>query len=292
MREYMASHTKRVESFEEVMLKQRDRINGTMTEMFELLKELTSSLMPEKVLIIEETRHPIIKNVDTISLCRIKKKDHEVVDENIIKRSECNKINEDITSEPIRTMTRGPLDDEREFIKPPKPQPVNHYLKHKINEELIEGLIENQRFNDSLLAMRLGGHFVIPCNIGGFKYMDSLVDQGSDVNVMPLSTYNRLTNKKFFETNIRLSLASQSHIYPLGIVEDVSIEFEERKEDKINALNIVKKRILEWEERIMLHHDKGFEFDQWRNKMSNNKNSMYKDESSSSGRDENQRGVT
>ncbi|GJT25470.1 hypothetical protein Tco_0895407 [Tanacetum coccineum] len=42
----------------------------------------------------------------------------------------------------------------------------------------------------------MGGNFVIPCNLGGLKYMDALVDQGSDVNVMPLSTYNRLTNKK------------------------------------------------------------------------------------------------
>ncbi|GKB33290.1 hypothetical protein Tco_0872691 [Tanacetum coccineum] len=54
--------------------------------------------------------------------------------------------------------------------------------------------------------------------------MDALVDQGSDVNVMPFSIYNRLTNKKLVETNTRLSLASQSHIYPLGIAEDVLVE--------------------------------------------------------------------
>ncbi|GJS92936.1 MAK10-like protein [Tanacetum coccineum] len=166
----------------------------------------------------------------------------------------------------------------------------------------------------------------------------------------------RLTNEKLVKTDIRLSLASQSHIYPLGIAADVLVEvagfvypvdfvildikedrkkpfilgtplltiardeikfdkgiitlksgkskvnfhkwpeifckFEEKKEDKLDALSIVNKHILEWEESIMLHHEKGLEFDQWRNKMFNNKNSMYKDESSSSGRDENQRGVT
>ncbi|GKC74833.1 reverse transcriptase domain-containing protein [Tanacetum coccineum] len=54
--------------------------------------------------------------------------------------------------------------------------------------------------------------------------MDALVDQGSDVNVMPLSTYNRLTNRKLAETDIRLSLISQSHIQPLGIAEEVLVE--------------------------------------------------------------------
>nr|GEU84474.1 hypothetical protein [Tanacetum cinerariifolium] len=51
--------------------------------------------------------------------------------------------------------------------------------------------------------------------------MNALVDQGSDVNVMPLSTYMKLTNKRPAETNIRLSLASHSYIYPLGIAKDI-----------------------------------------------------------------------
>ncbi|GJW50426.1 reverse transcriptase domain-containing protein [Tanacetum coccineum] len=54
--------------------------------------------------------------------------------------------------------------------------------------------------------------------------MGALVDQGSDVNVMPLSIYNRLTNEKLVETDIRLFLVSQSHIYPLGIAKDVLVE--------------------------------------------------------------------
>ncbi|GJX95585.1 MAK10-like protein [Tanacetum coccineum] len=128
-------------------------------------------------------------------------------------------------------------------------------MPHKINEELIEGLVRNQRFSDSLLAMQLGkmecesynllpvepmrktmlkkmitkkedmgGNFMIPCNVGGLKYMDALVDQGSDVNVMPLSTYYKLTNEKLAETDFRLSLVSQSHIYPLGIAKDVLVK--------------------------------------------------------------------
>ncbi|GKC13006.1 reverse transcriptase domain-containing protein, partial [Tanacetum coccineum] len=123
------------------------------------------------------------------------------------------------------------------------------------NEELIEALVGNSGFNDSFLTMQsgkmeceayyslpvepirkamfkkmitkkedMGDIFVIPCNVGGLKYVDALFDQGSDVKVMPLSTYNRLTNENLVETDIRLSLSSQSHIYPLGIAEDVLVE--------------------------------------------------------------------
>ncbi|GJU37452.1 reverse transcriptase domain-containing protein [Tanacetum coccineum] len=57
--------------------------------------------------------------------------------------------------------------------------------------------------------------------------MNSLVDQGSDVNVIPISTYMKLTDERPAETDIRLSLASHSYIYPLGIVEDVLVEVVE-----------------------------------------------------------------
>ncbi|GJR66705.1 reverse transcriptase domain-containing protein [Tanacetum coccineum] len=57
--------------------------------------------------------------------------------------------------------------------------------------------------------------------------MNALVDQGSDVNVMPLSTYMKLTNERPAETDIRLSLAGHLYIYPLGIAEDVLVEVAE-----------------------------------------------------------------
>nr|GEY89243.1 hypothetical protein [Tanacetum cinerariifolium] len=53
--------------------------------------------------------------------------------------------------------------------------------------------------------------------------MNALVDQGSDVKVMPLSTYEKLINERHAVTNVRLSLASHSYIYPLGIAEDVLV---------------------------------------------------------------------
>ncbi|GKD32023.1 reverse transcriptase domain-containing protein, partial [Tanacetum coccineum] len=41
---------------------------------------------------------------------------------------------------------------------------------------------------------------------------------------MPLSTYRKLTDERPTETDIRLSLASHSYIYPLGIAEDVLVD--------------------------------------------------------------------
>ncbi|GKA19096.1 hypothetical protein Tco_0699011 [Tanacetum coccineum] len=53
IRDYMAAHTERMERFENAIFKQCEGINSRMTEMFGLLKELTTSRTPEKVLIRE-----------------------------------------------------------------------------------------------------------------------------------------------------------------------------------------------------------------------------------------------
>ncbi|GJV91011.1 hypothetical protein Tco_1538824 [Tanacetum coccineum] len=59
-----------MERFENAIFKQREEINDRMTKMFWLLKELTTSRTPKKVLIREETKFPDTKNVSSISLAR------------------------------------------------------------------------------------------------------------------------------------------------------------------------------------------------------------------------------
>ncbi|GKC55485.1 zinc finger, CCHC-type containing protein [Tanacetum coccineum] len=260
VRDYMAAHTERMERFENAIFKQREGINSRMTEMFGLLKELTTSRTPEKVLIREEAKFPVTKN-------------------------------------------------------------------HKINEKLIKGLVDNNRFNNSLSGTRVGkkkgktykvlprgpvydailkkkimkkedirGNFEIPCNIGGQKGINSLVNQGSDVNVMPYTTYMKLTNERPAETDIRLSLASHSYIYPLGIAEDVLVEVAEHvypidfvildiKENekrpfilgtpflttamatiRFNKGTITLRSGKSKEEKIKLHLEKEVKFNQWRSK--------------------------
>ncbi|GJU33312.1 zinc finger, CCHC-type containing protein [Tanacetum coccineum] len=131
-------------------------------------------------------------------------------------------------------------------------------MQNERSYEMMMGLVDNNRFNNSLSGTRVGkkkgktykvlprgpvydailkkkitrkedirGNFEIPCNIGGQKGINALVDQGSYVNVMPYTTYMKLTNERPAETDIRLLLASHSYIYPLGIVEDMLIEVVE-----------------------------------------------------------------
>ncbi|GKB85314.1 hypothetical protein Tco_0957586 [Tanacetum coccineum] len=52
-----------------------------MTEMFRLLKELTTSRTPEKVLIREEAKFPVTKNVNSISLARNEDEENNKTDE-------------------------------------------------------------------------------------------------------------------------------------------------------------------------------------------------------------------
>ncbi|GJV48820.1 MAK10-like protein [Tanacetum coccineum] len=140
-----------------------------------------------------------------------------------------NKAEGGTKNEPIRRT------ENDEVVEVPSSQPVGYYLKHRINEKLIEGLVDNHRgpVYEAILKKKItrkediGGNFEIPCNIGGLKGINALVDQGSDVNVMPLSTYMKLTDERPAETDIRLSLASHSYIYPLGIAEDVLVEVAE-----------------------------------------------------------------
>nr|GEV03963.1 hypothetical protein [Tanacetum cinerariifolium] len=48
VRDYMAAHTERMERFKNAIFKQQEKINDRMKEMFELLKELTTSWAPKK----------------------------------------------------------------------------------------------------------------------------------------------------------------------------------------------------------------------------------------------------
>ncbi|GKA16546.1 hypothetical protein Tco_0696293, partial [Tanacetum coccineum] len=207
VRDYMAAHTERMERFENAIFKQREGINSRMTEMFGLLKELTTNRTLEKVLIREEAKFPITKNVNSISLTKGEEE-----------RSNKKEVTPDNTEKPTKTEVEMPAKEaetkdgaengaENKSIKTPEneeaveassSQPFAYYLKHKINEKLIEGLVDNNRLNNSLLGTRvrkkkgktykvlsrgpiydailkkkitkkedIGGNFEIPCNIGG-----------------------------------------------------------------------------------------------------------------------------
>ncbi|GKC44096.1 zinc finger, CCHC-type containing protein [Tanacetum coccineum] len=221
-------------------------INGRITEMFGLLKELTTSKAPEK----RRGRKNDIYNVaigddgKEIDGPDIEASVKEVEIKNGAKSRAKNK--------PIKNL------EKEKVVEAPSSRPVEYYLKHRINEKLIKGQVDNSRINDSLSGSQakkkkgktynvlprgpvyeailkkkitkkedIRGNFEIPCSIGGLKHMNALVDQGSDVNVMPYYTYMKLTGERPAKTEIRLSLASHLYIYPIGIAEDVLVEIAE-----------------------------------------------------------------
>ncbi|GJW46966.1 MAK10-like protein [Tanacetum coccineum] len=267
-----------------------------------------------RVIIREEARHPVAKNVNSISLIRGEEeksaKDNAMSGDSIEKPDgsdtgmplkEAEKENEaknGTKNEPVKSAEKKLTQiKEEESVEAPDSQSVGYYMKHKINKKLVKGLIENQRFNDSL----------------------------------------RLTDERPAETDIRLSLASHSYIYPLGIAEDVLVDVTgyvypvdfvilDIKEDKkrpfilgtpflttakamikfdkgtitlrsgksnisfhkipetlcriekgtknniepIAPTMTVNRLVLEWEERIKLHQEKKMKFDQWRSKIFDN----------------------
>ncbi|GJT89032.1 hypothetical protein Tco_1070749 [Tanacetum coccineum] len=162
-RDYIAAHTERMERFENTIFKQREEINGRMTGMFGLLKELMTSRTPEKVLIREEAKFLVTKNVNSISLARNEEEENNKTDETpdntkmpikmempVRKAEAMNRAENGARNKSIKT----PKNDEA--VEAPKSQPVTHYLKHKINEKQIKGLVKNNRFNNSLLGTRVG----------------------------------------------------------------------------------------------------------------------------------------
>ncbi|GJV14758.1 retrovirus-related pol polyprotein from transposon TNT 1-94 [Tanacetum coccineum] len=104
----------------------------------------------------------------------------------------------------IEIIRNAKKEPEEDLVKMPMSQPVGYYLKHEINKKLIEGLIGNQRFNDSLLAMQLG-------------IMDNEIYDSLPVGPIHKAILKKKITKK--EDDL-----IQSHIYPLGIAEDVLVE--------------------------------------------------------------------
>nr|GEU39742.1 uncharacterized mitochondrial protein AtMg00810-like [Tanacetum cinerariifolium] len=101
-------------------------------------------------------------------------------------------------------------------------------LLQKVPHYGIDHWLQIQIFYDHVLFhLKCEIDYAAGGKIRSLKHMNALVDQGSDVNIMPLSTYLKLTNKRPAEMDIRLSLASHSYIYPLGLAENVLVEVAE-----------------------------------------------------------------
>nr|GEY58017.1 hypothetical protein [Tanacetum cinerariifolium]GEY58576.1 hypothetical protein [Tanacetum cinerariifolium] len=119
-------HTEKMGRFKNAIFNQREEINGRMTEMFRLLKELTTNRTLEKVLIREEAKFTITKNVNSISLTKGKEEG-------------CSKteITPKNTEKPTETKTEIPV-KEAEIKNEAKNRAGNKSIKTPENEEAVQ----------------------------------------------------------------------------------------------------------------------------------------------------------
>nr|GEW03582.1 hypothetical protein [Tanacetum cinerariifolium] len=70
------------------------------------------------------------------------------------------------------------------------------------------------------------GKFLIPCDFPGMDVCQALADLGASINIMPLSSWKKLSLPKLTPTRMTLELEDQSITRPKGVSEDVFVKVE------------------------------------------------------------------
>ncbi|GJV71493.1 MAK10-like protein [Tanacetum coccineum] len=271
VRDYMAAHTERMERFENAIFKQREEINDRMTKMFGLLKELTASQTPGKMR---------KRNV----------KDHKVVSKNAmkfnvsdaavpLKKSNKEKEAENRTkNEPVESVEKKLTQiKEEELMEAPNSQSVGYYLKHKINKKLVEGLIENQRFNESVSHpnRRFKTHGCpgiaedVLVDVAGYVYpMDFVIldikedKQRPFILGTPFLTIYKAVIK--FDKGM-ITLRSGKSKISFHKIPETRCRIKKGTKNEIDLIALtmtINRLVLEWAERIKLHQEKEMKLDQ------------------------------
>nr|GEU92426.1 hypothetical protein [Tanacetum cinerariifolium] len=177
------------ERFKNAIFNQHEEINDRITKISGLLKELTTSRTSKKVLMREEAEFLVTKNVKSISLAKGEEERNEKI--NVATGNDIKKPTRIETGMQAKEVEKKNEAEKEEMTDVPSSQPIAYYLKHSINKKLIEGLVDNRGVQRIFIGA---------------------------------STYMKLTDKRPVKMDIRLSLASHSYIYPLGIAKDILVK--------------------------------------------------------------------
>ncbi|GJY06316.1 hypothetical protein Tco_0373370 [Tanacetum coccineum] len=163
VRDYMAAHTERMGRFKNVILKQREEINGRMTEMFRLLKELTTSRTPEKD---ERERNGTKSTSDCTKEPTKTKTEMPVVETKEVNKVE-SKANASKTSK------------NEEAVEAPGSQPELELEKKGKEYKILPGGPAYEAILKKRIAKKedVGGNFKIPCSLGTLKFLDIREDE-------------------------------------------------------------------------------------------------------------------
>ncbi|GJV15341.1 hypothetical protein Tco_1360664 [Tanacetum coccineum] len=213
----MAAHTEIMERFESAIFKQCEEINDRMAEMFELLNELTASQTLEKP---------------------SKSEDEEPLKEvNVI-----NEVERRAADKPTKSVRENVTKNEGEEPAGVSSSHARINEKHRINEKLIEGLVENHRKEDEKTPFILGTPFLTKA-----KALIKL-DKGT---ITLRSRKSKISFHRIPKPHCRIEKRIKNDIEPIAPTMTVSVS------------------VLEWEEKIKIHQEKEMKFDQWRSKIFN-----------------------
>ncbi|GKD89589.1 MAK10-like protein, partial [Tanacetum coccineum] len=157
----------------------------------------------------------------------------------------------------------------------------NPITKHVNSISLIRMKEEKSVGNNKMVGkMEYEAYHSLPVDTMRKAMLKKMITKKEDTRI------TLLTEEKLVEIETRLSLASQSYIYPLGIAEDVLVEIadfiypvdfvildikEDRKRPFILGMPFL--TTAKAEIRIKFHQEKELKFNQWRGKMFNDKDS-------------------
>ncbi|RDY07939.1 hypothetical protein CR513_07879, partial [Mucuna pruriens] len=68
------------------------------------------------------------------------------------------------------------------------------------------------------------GIFSVPCIIGGYTFVDAMLDLGASINIMPTSVYKSLNFGDLEPTSVIIQLANRSVVQPVGIHKDALVQ--------------------------------------------------------------------
>nr|GEZ00269.1 hypothetical protein [Tanacetum cinerariifolium] len=133
-------------------------------------------------------------------------------------------------------------------------QPIGYYLKREINKKTIEGIVDNHKYNDSLLATRLEDVLI---DVVGFVYpVDFVILDIKEDGHIPLILGTPFLTTTMVEIKFdKDSMTLKTGRYKITFVRTLEFpsKIEERIERDLDPMiptNYVHTIILEWDERI------------------------------------------
>ncbi|GJX46015.1 reverse transcriptase domain-containing protein [Tanacetum coccineum] len=253
-----------------------------MTEMFELLKELTTNRAPEKVLMREEAKQPVTKNVNSISLIRGEEEEND--DDDATTGDSIEKPDGSDAEMPLKEAEK-----ENEAKNETKKEPIKSAEKEltQAEEEKAVKKLTNERPAEMDIRLSLASHsYIYPLGIAedvlvdvvGYVYpVDFVILDIKEDEKRPfiLGTPFLTTAKaviKFDKGTV--TLRSGKSKMSFRRIHESLCKIEKGIKNDIEPIAptmTVNGLVLEWEERIKLHQEKEMKFDQWRSKTFKNK---------------------